>query len=271
MLERIVVPIDASDASLAALGPARKLADSIGGELVAVTVVAKPGDRGRAETEIDQRVASFGVPVDRTEVTVNGYTIGQGLEVVTHQPEVLVVMATETHSRNLAITGSVAEELVHARPDALTILVGPGTDVDGFDPSGPVVACVDPERPSARVRAFARRLAGELSTEAIEVSVVIEEAASAGPRTHGGSPNRSDRPHRAPRSDRSVGSTLRTVVGHGSDPAASIVEFGDRVGASILAVGTRPRVGLSRMVFGSVAIETVRTAHCPVLAVSDVA
>ncbi len=270
MLERVVVPVDASARSLVALGPARTMADSIGAELVVVTVVAKPGDRSRAQTEVEHRVASFGVPVNRIEVTVNGYTIGQGLEAVTHRPEVLVVMATETHSRNRPITGSVAEELVHARPDGLTVLIGPAADVDGFDLVGPVVACIDPDRPSPRVRAGARRVAREFSIEAMEVSLVVDRWEVPEPQPGGSSSGGTGRSDPGSRLSRRSGGRVRMTIGHGSEPAESIADFGDRVGASLLAVGTRPQVGLTRMVLGSVAIETVRRAHCPVLTVSDV-
>ncbi len=54
----------------------------------------------------------------------------------------------------------------------------------------------------------------------------------------------------------------------GEDPAAEIVSFAAKTGASLIAVGTHGRTGISRLALGSVAERIVRTADRPVLLVN---
>ena len=62
-------------------------------------------------------------------------------------------------------------------------------------------------------------------------------------------------------------STVNWEVLHDKQPAKALAAFADSLDASLIAVATRQRGGLSRLVHGSVAMETVTHAHCPVLAV----
>jgi nucleotide-binding universal stress UspA family protein len=49
------------------------------------------------------------------------------------------------------------------------------------------------------------------------------------------------------------------------DPATVIVETAAETGADLIVMGTHGRVGLTRLVMGSVAEEVVRRSPCPVL------
>lgn len=265
--ETVVVPIDGTDRSLRALQPAQTLAEAAGAELVATTIVAKSGDRAQVEKELQRRLKGYGVSVSRTVVQVNGFTIGQGLESVAYGSDTLVVLATDGHSRTRFLTGSVAEELIHSRTARPTILVGPLVDITNFDLSGPILLCVDPERASDRPERVAARTAEQLSLEPLAVSVVAPHDASLRPRSAGSKkPGNCDAFSPLSRGNEPEFSMTQL---EGSNPAESIVDYAASVGASLLAVGTRQRVGLSRLAFGSVAISTVAKAHCPVLAVSE--
>jgi nucleotide-binding universal stress UspA family protein len=59
-----------------------------------------------------------------------------------------------------------------------------------------------------------------------------------------------------------VGSQL---VGH--PPASAIVDAADRVGADLIVLGTRGNTGLKHLLLGSVAEQTLRSAHCAVMTV----
>ncbi|HEY5258794.1 MAG TPA: universal stress protein [Candidatus Baltobacteraceae bacterium] len=52
-------------------------------------------------------------------------------------------------------------------------------------------------------------------------------------------------------------------------PAATIVEFAQRISADLIVIGSHGRKGLSRMMLGSVAESVMRDARCPVLVVHD--
>ncbi len=249
--DRLVVPVDRSEASLRALPVARTIADFVGSDLTVATVVARSAGRTAAEEDLRRRIVEVGVPVDEVVVAVDGFTVGQGLAALLEQTAALVVVATDGHSRTIGVTGSVAEELIHANPEVPTLLVGPRVDVERFDLAGPMVVCRDPEGMAPTAEEAAGVVARRLLMAEILVSVVRQRrTASTGQRSNGASPD--------------AGPTVL----HGSDRSGAIIDFAEEVGASIVAVGTRRRDGLSRLLLGSVAIRTVTLAHCPVLAVS---
>ncbi len=249
MITRVVVPTDRSEASFRALGPARVFADAVGAELVAATVVAKFGERADAETELGRRVADSGTEVDSCVVAVNGYTVRQGLESLCRGPEVLVVTATPGHPHNRLWTGSVAEELVHMRPEGATVLVGPVVDTNRFGLDGPMIGCVDPRRTSDELLHWTNGFSLEFGIEP-RFATVIEPAME-------------------PTAVDLILEDLKLDVLHADHPTEAIVELGDRLGASMLCVGTRQRDELSRLAFGSVAIDLVVRAHQPVLAIHE--
>lgn len=59
---------------------------------------------------------------------------------------------------------------------------------------------------------------------------------------------------------------VETAVIEG-DPAASILEYADEIGADVIVAGTHGRSGVRRHLLGSVAERLVRHADCPVLTV----
>ncbi len=249
MITRVVVPVDAYNASLRALRPARVLADAAGAELVAATVVAKIGERGDVQAQLIRRITDSGTEVDSCVVEVNGYAVGQGLESLCRGPEVLVVTTTPGHPHNRLWTGSVAEELVHMRPEGATVLVGPAVSIDRFGLDGPMIGCIDPRRTSDELLRRTGEFSQEFGLEA-RFATVIEPAME-------------------PTAIDLVLEDVKLDVLHADHPTKAIVELGDRLGASMLSVGTRRRDALSRLAFGSVAIDLVVEAHQPVLAMHD--
>jgi nucleotide-binding universal stress UspA family protein len=211
-------------------------------------VVAKLGERADAETELDRTVTGSGTRVDSCVVAVNGYSVGQGLESLCRGPEVLVVTATPGHPHTRLWTGSVAEELVHVRPEGATVLVGPEVDVERFGLDGPIIGCVDPRRISDQLLRRTQGFAQEFGLEPRFATVI------------------------QPATEPPVDPTLRDVkldVLRADHPTEAIVELADRLGASMLCAGTRQRDELSRLAFGSVAIDLVVRAHQPILAIHD--
>jgi nucleotide-binding universal stress UspA family protein len=67
------------------------------------------------------------------------------------------------------------------------------------------------------------------------------------------------------------GANFSVTVGSSADTADEIVRLADELGADLIAMGTHGRSGVSRLVLGSVAERTVRSAHVPVLVVGPAA
>lgn len=63
----------------------------------------------------------------------------------------------------------------------------------------------------------------------------------------------------------SLGVDQAHVVVLRGDPAASLVQHAEEVGASAIVMGTRGRGGLKRAVLGSVSDHVIRHAPCPVI------
>lgn len=62
----------------------------------------------------------------------------------------------------------------------------------------------------------------------------------------------------------SAGVAAQCVVASGRDIATAVVEYADAHGHDHIVVGTAGRVGLERLVLGSVAADIVAHARCPV-------
>ena len=52
---------------------------------------------------------------------------------------------------------------------------------------------------------------------------------------------------------------------HGNHPGKAIADFAESIGASLIVASTHGRTGLARLTLGSVAMEIVRHAPCPVV------
>jgi nucleotide-binding universal stress UspA family protein len=62
-----------------------------------------------------------------------------------------------------------------------------------------------------------------------------------------------------------IGHEVEFETLHGERPSRVIVDFADRLGASLVFLTTHGRSGLDRLRLGSVAAEVVRHATCPVV------
>jgi nucleotide-binding universal stress UspA family protein len=67
-----------------------------------------------------------------------------------------------------------------------------------------------------------------------------------------------------------MGVTTRAHVVHGDDPARTIAETAERIGADVIAICSHGRSGLTRALVGSVADKLMRACHRPVLVLRPV-
>lgn len=277
MFTQVIVPIDSTRDSLRALFPARVIANVTGAQLLATSVVDDARNRiGRAQ-HLSEKIRKLGIDVDVVVTYANSQSVNEGLaHLVASSESPLIVLATKGHSHLAKVYGSVAEELLHAWPNVPTLLVGPEVDVASFELDGPIIACVDLTTESEAVMAPVARLSQEFNLAPWVLTVVEPASVSVGtgsawvPDKAVVSENfiESNGVHAvANRLQRMGTAQVNWEVLHGKDPAISIADFADGLNASIVAVASRDRGGLSRLLMGSVAMETVSRAPCPVLAV----
>ena len=272
MFTTIVVPLDDTPDSLRALKPARVIADATGAELVAATVVTRLAERVSLEQELKARINEYGVSVSKVIAYFNVYAVNDGLShFLEKSDETLVVAATFGHSHTAGFVGSHTEKMIHEWPKLPVVLVGPRVDIDNYKLEGPIMACVDPTSESAAVADPVARLAQDLLLDPWVVTVMQPATVGAFSRPVAGGIEpvfESNRVHVIANRIQAQGtSTVNWEVLHDKHPAKSLAAFANSLNASLIAVATRQRGGLSRLAHGSVAMETVTLAPCPVLAV----
>jgi nucleotide-binding universal stress UspA family protein len=67
--------------------------------------------------------------------------------------------------------------------------------------------------------------------------------------------------------DMGEGNIKTDVVEGTASAAATIVDYAEEKGIDLIVVGNRGRTGFKKMLVGSVALDVVKYAHCPVLVV----
>ncbi len=270
MFNRILVPLDDTNTSLRALKPAEAFAKATGAELVVATVLfAEVIDANERAEALKDRVKRYGVEPDRAEVRVSPVSVEEGIADLI-DADTLVVIGSVGHPHTQKPFGNVSEQIIHSRRDGLSVVVGPKVDVDNYTLAGPVFAAIDPAAPSDELLAAFTRISQELGMAPWLVSVVQEIKVPAG---IGGLPGY-DVPletnqlrQLAHRVEARGTGTVNYEVLHHANAAKEVNRFAKDWNASLIAVATRERGGLSRLVFGSVAIDIIRKSAAPVLAV----
>ena len=270
MFNRILVPLDDTNTSLRALKPAEAFAKATGAELVVATVLfAEVIDAEERSVALADRAKAYGVTPDRAEVRVSPISVEEGIADLI-DADTLVVIGSVGHPHTQKPFGNVSEEIIHSRRDGLSIIVGPKVNVDEYTLAGPMFAAVDPTAPSTELLDAFARVSQELGMAPWLVSVVQEIKVPAG---LGGLPSydlplETNQLHQLARAVEERGTaTVNYEVLHHANAAKEVNRFAKDWDASLIAVATRDRGGLSRLLFGSVAIDIIRNAAAPVLAV----
>lgn len=271
MFATIVVPLDHTSESLRALKPASVIAKATGADLVATSVVYDAADRSATRTELRHAIEEYGVEVNSVVVYVDAYSVSDGLRhLLTRSERILIVAATQGHSHSVGVVGSVSEHLLHQWPEIPMLLIGPHADVENFRLEGPIVACIDGTSESEAVATPVIEFALGLGLEPWILSVLDPAATEAALAPAGAGmeavPESGQLQRVAARIRNQGVPEVNWEVLHGKNPAKSIVEFSESLEASIIAVATRNRGGLSRLALGSVAMEIVAHSPSPVLA-----
>jgi nucleotide-binding universal stress UspA family protein len=165
------------------------------------------------------------------------------------------VVGMATHGRGAlgsAALGSVAQQALR-EVDGPFLLVGRRCPTSS-PARGPVVVCHDGSRSADAIVGPARAWAGALDLPVVVVEVLHPLDVSIATSPEGDVHGVAER----------FGPAGRVEVLRSSSPAAAIREYAEKVDASLVAISTHGRTGVAR-VLGSVAMDLVRHAPCPLL------
>lgn len=177
------------------------------------------------------------------------------------EPDAVVAMTT--HARRglaQAIFGSVAEEVIR-RTEVPLVLGGPAFDVQAADKVeryDELLVCLDGSPAAAEVLPRAAAFAGALGV-AVTVAAVLGD----GERTPDWAA-----PAVQVFTDAGVAAGFTALTG---DPATAIVAHALQRPKALLGMTTHGRSGMARVSAGSVTMEVVRHAACPVFVVRSLA
>lgn len=261
MFNRIIVPTDGSDYSWRAVGVGEAFARQCDAELELLEVVTYAADEKRAEQLMRERLADapLSLPVS---VCARVLQRSVGATIADHATDVnggMIVMSTFGRGRSEAILGSVALDVLREMFGPV-VAVGPKARTDRADHRGELIVPVDGSDFSESTLALAAAwgigmearpwvvevldLDQERVQDVVESSYAARLARDLTSRSH----------HDA-----------QYEVLHSNHPGVAIGEFAESIGASLIVASTHGRTGLARLALGSVAMEIVRHAPCPVV------
>lgn len=262
MYRRLLVPVGGSERDRVALELASRLS-AITDADVDVLEVVEGSDGSASRTESITEIHIGGVSVRESKVvrsvkTVIGEEIAKEASL---EPDTLVVMATSARGRIAGVVGSVAEDVM-ARIESPVLLIGPSVELP--EPaqqwSGPFYVCTDSSKYSDRILEPSAKLSKATGLHPWIISV--------------GDPRVSDAAHEAnhvanlaKRMGEMTGRTVDFDTLHEKHIAADIVDYASRGGAALIAMATHSRTGFKRLLEGSISMDVVHEAHCPVMVI----
>jgi nucleotide-binding universal stress UspA family protein len=249
----LVVPVDQTPLSEAALPVASTLAARLGASVRLVTVTSPGVDPYDDERYLKSLIGSFNVPV--TCQVLWGNDVDDAILEVGGDPEILVCMGAHGRTGLRLVLGSVSEPLIR-KSRGPVVLVGP--NVVAPPPLDRMVVCLDGSPLAERVLAPALRLARRLDCHVELLHVAGNDASH---EMHSYLQGIAAR----------VGGVHAHVAVHlaaHTDPARVIAEHAAHSRTGLVAMTTHGRTGVPRALFGSVTQSVVHRALCPVLVVS---
>ena len=284
-VRRILLPIDATDASLQPLGLAAELSRALRADLHFLWVDSadqegRPTPEYPSQEEVDEAMWLAEPERLREAAQSSGFVprITRSIAFGPSAPTViaqyceenridLVIMATRRRGFvSRLFDRSAATEVVRHAP--CSVLVVPDASLEKVIAIPPqILAAVDFSEESAAALAVAevlrRGLDGDLFLLHVENAPHADEAASLSVL----SAQETDRAHSTlARAAEEIGAEAELLVRRGA-PAAAILRVVDDCDADLLVVGSHGRKGLPRLVLGSVAEHLIGKSPVPVLVV----
>ncbi|MDH3293922.1 MAG: universal stress protein [Acidimicrobiia bacterium] len=269
MFDRILVPLDGTDVATNALVAGDHLAKKWGCQLE-VLYLTRTFDESLGIDHIVREQA--GKMVDAEHVVIQPLQYSVADDIAQHfdkVPNTLVVMNTEARGRIAAVLDNVAEEVLRTIRQPL-LLLGNGVELDEDWPTGPIMVCTDGSDFAESIGPLAATWARELGQPLMLVTV-IDTSAVPPDISPVSEINAVANFARDLETSGATGSGSATALAvnydalHGDNPSKAIVDYADAIDASMIVMATHGRSGLRRAVYGSVAMDVIRHADCPVL------
>ena len=261
MFQHLVVPIDGSAASWSTVPIAARMAAAVDGKLDVVTVVDRLADVGPAQEDLREGLAQLGeLAVEASSQVLASDSVARALaDHVEAVSGAMVVMSSHGHGRSAAVLGSNADELLRLVYGPL-VVIGPHVEEDAGALDGAYVVPIDGSEAGEKIVPIAAAWAIEFGAVPWLVEVIDPDLRLGGDVSESAYPARV-----AHRTQAQTGHEVEYDVLHGDRPSRAIVDFADRMDASLIFACTHGRTGLARLRLGSVAAEIVRHAECPVV------
>ena len=270
MFQQIVVPLDGSEESAEALGPAACMARRVGAPMHVVALHPPEQDPTELERAVLAQTNDAGDVVRMVDVRPVGESVATDVRRLADRwgPS-LIVMASRGRGRSAAVLGSVANEILN-RPGQPVMLVGPACIRGRFRTHGPAIVSVTGEDDD--VLNLTASLLAETDFDPVIANVVDPRQARELDLIRSG-PGGSDLPTESvvaqQAADQLSAATDRNAVDfdvfHDRNVADPLVSEAVARRASLVVMATHARSGLQRMSSGSITADVVREAPCPVL------
>lgn len=259
--QRVLVPLDGSLPATSALHVGERLAARWGAELEVVTLIERSQIPSGVHHIIRRQVARINTK-PKVQVRSLSYSVADDIaEEFDAVDGTFVVMSSWARGRTAGLVSNVAEDVFRLVRQPM-LLTGPDVELDGEWPSGPLYITVDGSDFSEAVVTSAARWAVSIGAEVRLLTVIDPADVPAGINPVMES---NELAGLAKELAPIVGGDVNYDVLHGSDPAEEIVDYARRYDASALAMSTHVRSGMSRLAHGSVTMDVVSHASCPVL------
>jgi nucleotide-binding universal stress UspA family protein len=261
VFNRIIVPTDGSDYSWRAVAVGEALARQCAADLELLEVVTVVADAKRAEQLTRERLANVSLSVPtRVSARVLERTVGSTIaEYVASVNGGMIVMSTFGRGRTEAILGSVAVDILGENFGPV-VTVGPKARTDRPDFRGELIVPVDGSNLSESTLPLAAAWGIGMEARPWVVEVLEPDQMPVQDVLESSYPARLAR-ELAKTSNHDV----QHEVLHDKHPGRAIGDFAETIGASLIVASTHGRTGFARLALGSVAMEIVRHAPCPVV------
>lgn len=272
----LIVPLDCSELSARAVTVAGRLSSRINAGVHLITVAPAQDDADACHRQFDD-VADV-VPGASRELVMSDQralhiddVANAVIDSVTRVGGV-VCMSSRGRGRSAAVLGSVATEIT-ARAERPAIIVGPAFHPETWAADARVLACVDGTAASESVvpiaLEWARALSVSLSLVTVAEPIPAPVAGRQWRRMHGPDEDAENYMNALVERHRMDRVPVDGIVVY--DPVSvpgGLVDHVARHPASVLAVATRGRTGVPRLLLGSTAAAILHQVPVPVLAVA---
>lgn len=298
MIERILCPVDFSEATAFALAPALSMATEFDAELVVAHILDYPYPHvgpvvpgfdiesyygAMEESATRQLDALFD---DETRSVVNtrslvrrGGVYREIIRLADEEEADLIILPTHARTGiDHVLWGSVAEKVVRLAPCPVMTVSGRQGEPRPFGGER-IMLATDFSQAAAGALPTAVSIAGHFDAELLMAHVVtVWDYDPANPewrfppipdeqRGAMEAAGRERLEKAGKEAEAEGGAAVRTLLVRGFDPGLELVRTAEQENVDLIVMATHGRTGFSHLVVGSTAEKVVRYAHCPVLTI----